>query len=135
MAETLTDFLKSCGGEPQFKSEPRYNRAGDCVEYFFSNEAHHADRVDGVLTLYRADDNHSIIGFQVKGITALHKLLGNFGIAVNTGKVTVGMLILGAYYSAGDSRHTADNRRRLYESLNERLDPDACRQPVLVDQN
>lgn len=82
MVESLIDFVRRVGGEPGFLAEPWYNIAGDCIEYHFEPDEHFADRVDSVLTVYRSLKTRKIVGFQVKGITALHQILGDFGINI-----------------------------------------------------
>jgi hypothetical protein len=54
-----------------------YSPEGDCVFFYRENARSHAERVDDLLTIYRADDDGRILGAQVKGITKLppHDLL------------------------------------------------------------
>lgn len=48
-------FLKSeVQGEPGFSDEPWYNPYGDCIVHQIASEAAIADRVDGILTIYRS---------------------------------------------------------------------------------
>lgn len=44
---------------------------GDCVYFWNESAPCHRDRVDGLLTVYRADGDGRIIGVQVKGISRL----------------------------------------------------------------
>lgn len=85
-------------GEPEFKPEPWYNEYGDCVQCLCANEAVIADRIDGIFTLYRSAIDDRVIGFQVKGITALMDLLGcdKAAVAAKTrqGKVVSVMLLI-----------------------------------------
>ncbi|MBM4036454.1 MAG: hypothetical protein FJ291_32360 [Planctomycetes bacterium] len=69
----LAEFVT---GEPEFRQEPWYNEYGDCVEYLCANEAVVADRVDGILTLYRSAIDDRAIGFQLKGISAIMDKFG-----------------------------------------------------------
>lgn len=67
-----THFLASdVTGTPGFSAEPWYNPDGDCLVCRIANEAIVADRIDGVLTIYRSAIDDRPIGFQLKGIRSL----------------------------------------------------------------
>ncbi|MFP4056992.1 MAG: hypothetical protein ACLF0G_09000 [Candidatus Brocadiia bacterium] len=91
----LADYVE---GEPEFKAEPWYNECGDCLEYLCANEAVVADRVDGILTLYRSAEDNRVIGFQLKGVAALMRKYGSGQAAVaaktNQGQVVSIMFLL-----------------------------------------
>ncbi|RJP32729.1 MAG: hypothetical protein C4547_13515 [Phycisphaerales bacterium] len=126
MAESIADFVDRVGGPRQFVAEPWLNRAGDCIEWHFVPDAYHADRVDGVLTLFRSDEcDAEVVGFQIKGVSALYRVLGDFGVVVGDGAVAVGVLILGAYWTGDDLDRP--RRREAYQCLKQRLGKDADR--------
>lgn len=76
MAENLKEFLENLPCEPGYTSEPWHNRAGDCLEYHFLPGEYYAERVDDVLTVYRSMNDDRIVGFQVKGMSAVTQRLG-----------------------------------------------------------
>jgi hypothetical protein len=73
-----THFLADYVADPQatFTAEPWYNSYGDCIEYRCADEATVADRIDGVLTLYRSANDDRVIGFQLKGVKAMMDKFG-----------------------------------------------------------
>ncbi|HKB16325.1 MAG TPA: hypothetical protein VKF62_09670 [Planctomycetota bacterium] len=50
-----------------------YSREGDCVFFFNEDVPYRAERVDDLLTLYRALGSDRIVGAEVKGIRNLPK--------------------------------------------------------------
>ena len=69
-------------GDSEFHPHPRYNRQGDCIVHKIANEAVVADRIDGLLTLYRSAIDGRVIGYEIKGVLALLRKFGWDGIAV-----------------------------------------------------
>ena len=69
-------------GSPGFKPEIWYNPYGDCIEYCLVNEATVADRIDGVITIYRSAVDKRPIGFQIKGVRALMALVDASSVTV-----------------------------------------------------
>ncbi len=97
----LSDVVK---GEPEFRQEAWYNPYGDCLIYQTANEAVVADRIDGVLTVYRSAVNNRPIGFQIKGVRAIVKEFDAKGISIRAEglgdeirKISVTLLLLAAY--------------------------------------
>lgn len=62
-------------GLPRFVPEVWYNAIGDCVEFCAEDVAVVADRIDDVITIYRSAVDERPIGFQIKGVLALLRLL------------------------------------------------------------
>ena len=101
-AHFLEGFVK---GEPGFAAEPWYNPHGDCVTFAVADEARVADRIDGVLTIYRSAIDNRPIGYQIKGVLAIVRRFGLGGVSIESiesddrgGKLlSVSMLLLAAY--------------------------------------
>jgi hypothetical protein len=75
MEDALTRFLSERAEGVTGPPSPGgfYSKEGDCV--FFYNEPvdSKAERVDELLTVYRALDDNRIVGAQIKGISRLPK--------------------------------------------------------------
>ncbi|MFH1108407.1 MAG: hypothetical protein V1790_04305 [Planctomycetota bacterium] len=70
----------------RFESRPSYSAAGDCVEYFFEDTDHFAERIDCWLTVYRAFDDRRVIGFKLKNVKALVSAFDALGLDVRISK-------------------------------------------------
>ena len=101
-----THFLAdTIGTVPTFLAEPWYNPYGDCIVYKMVDEAAVADRIlDDLLTIYRSAEDNRPIGFQIKGVAAIIRKFGLFGLAVSPEmdrssmtSVSIAALILAAY--------------------------------------
>lgn len=98
-------FLKEfVSGISREVPKPWYNPEGDCIIYQMADEAAVADRIDGVLTIYRSAIDNRPIGFQIKGVAAITRQFGLKGIQVEckTNKdelqqVSMSALLLAAY--------------------------------------
>jgi hypothetical protein len=75
----LSDFFE---GTPIFQPKPRYNADGDSIHYKVTDEAACAERIDSFLTLYRSADDNRVIGFQIKGISAILEKYGAKELAI-----------------------------------------------------
>lgn len=114
----LSDFVE---GEPGFRAEPWYNPYGDCIEYRSVNEGIVADRIDGLLTIYRSALSDKAIGFQVKGVRAIVEKFGWLGVAgmstqTRNGEIksiSVGFLVGVAYFQEPET----PQRREAYQEL------------------
>lgn len=131
MAEDINDFLSSLEGKPSFKSEPWYNQAGDCLEFYLVSDESYADRVDTLLTVFRAFDTDQIVGFQLKGITAIHQVVGDFDVQVSANKGTISILVMAAFLQGGHdkSRYDRDSREGVYNEIRTDM-ADALRRPI-----
>jgi len=112
----LQDLME---GEPEFHPEPWYNPIGDCIICKMADEAVVADRVDGLLTVYRSAIDNRPIGFKIKDIRAIISRFGLQGLAVSSEadaqgvkSISVAMLLLAAYEEGPRSMA----RRKAYAS-------------------
>lgn len=104
--EFLENVLAELDGEPTFEARPWYNQSGDCVVFHTSEEEGYADRIDGILTLYRSLDDDEVIGFQIKGINAIIDLCDADGMEVkaetedgNVTEIEVSLLLVAAAFT------------------------------------
>jgi len=129
-----THFLADLvDGEPEFKREPWYNPYGDCVVFLAANEATYADRVDEVLTLYRAQKDDRAVGFQIKGVQAIIDQFGLRGVQIGAegeGRelVSVRMLLLVALRQAREP--LTHHRLQAYDDILCQVSQDAVRIPL-----
>jgi hypothetical protein len=100
----LKDFVAGIPRPEPEAPHPWYNSAGDCIVYQMADEAVVADRIDGVLTIYRSAIDERPIGFQIKGVEAITRRFGLRGISVECKadrneikKVSITALLLAAY--------------------------------------
>ena len=104
MAKTndpLTEFLTERAKRAPATPSPggSYSKEGDCVFFYTEPVESKAERVDDLLTLYRAiDKTHRIVGAQIKGIRKLaeHDLIG-FEVK-RGGGVEIASLVLATFY-------------------------------------
>jgi hypothetical protein len=97
-----------------------YSAAGDCVFYVNEDVPYLRERVDGLLTVYRAtDETRRIVGVQVKGIRSLpeHDLLR---INVGHGDVEIVSLLFVTFARPAPSVE-AEARREGYREAIEAL--------------
>ncbi len=98
----LADFVADVERQP---SKPWYNSHGDCIVCQLDEDvAVVADRVDELLTIYRAADTRKAVGFQIKGVRAIAAKFGWDAIAFSAEtsdmgikKICVASLVLAAY--------------------------------------
>jgi len=115
----LADLVRD-EGEAEFRPEPWYNPYGDCVVFLAANEATYADRVDEVLTLYRAQNDDRAVGFQIKGVQAIIDQFGLRGVQIGAegeGRevVSVRMLLLVALRQAREP--LTHHRLQVYDDI------------------
>ena len=48
--------------ERAFSPFADYDADGDCIEFFLKPDPHYGERVDGLLTVYRSQENKEIVG-------------------------------------------------------------------------
>lgn len=97
--------LVAGAGAPEFSAEPWYNPYGDCIQFLGANEAVYADRVDEIVTLYRAQRDNRAVGFQIKGVRAIIERFGLRGVQIGASArgrelVAVSLLLLAALKEA-----------------------------------
>jgi len=73
--------------------EPRasYDPDGDCIEFLAAPDSFYAERIDGLVTVYRSQKTDDIIGSLIKGARALcsrlSQTLPGLGIEIRDGSV------------------------------------------------
>ncbi len=46
-----------------------YNKYGDCIQVYCKDETGYADRINGILTLYKSLETDEVIGCQIKDVS------------------------------------------------------------------
>jgi hypothetical protein len=81
------------------KSRPGgfYSPEGDCVYFFDEDVAYRCERVDGLLTVFRAEDDGRIVGVLIKDVSELprHDLVKV--MVESKSEVEIVMLLLATY--------------------------------------
>ncbi|MEM1107271.1 MAG: hypothetical protein AAGH99_01105 [Planctomycetota bacterium] len=103
MAKRITDIWDEFEGN-LFHSRPRYSQSGDCIFYYLEDAESYAERVDEVLTVYRAFDDDRTVGFQIKGISALLAMFGDFGFELRADVDLSFLLIVGGASKGAENR-------------------------------
>jgi hypothetical protein len=120
MAKKLEEFLSEIDPtDHQFHPRPRYSREGDCVIFYFEESESYGDRVDGILTVYRALDDDRIVGCQLKGIATLLERANHFKfeIEIDDHGVRFSALLLVSNLIAEQPQYQLPRRRKMYEDL------------------
>jgi hypothetical protein len=81
----LADYLRDTSAQPSApndKPSGYVSADGDCLFYHHEDVPYFADRVDGLLTLFRAMTDSHLVGFELKGISqmptsGLHRIMVN----------------------------------------------------------
>src|SRR5436305_10527307 len=96
----LTEYLKGrkCQG---FNPRPYYCKTGDFLTYYFKNDECFAERLDDTLTVYLSMQDREFVGFKLKGVEHLRRVLGDFQFQVfdGRGKLMLGMLFFAGVYA------------------------------------
>jgi hypothetical protein len=124
MAISFSDFLNSQerSSTHAFSPSPWYNRTGDCVQFYFSQDESYAQRVDGILTVYRSlRDENEIVGCKIKGVLSLIKRFGDFNFQLHTGRISLSMLFIGSLAWGDHSAQDLPNREDVYKDLARRI--------------
>src|ERR1700720_4609324 len=90
---TLNQFLKENKTETEaFVPSPLYTPEGDSLMFYMKDEESYRERIDELLTVYRAVETNEIIGCQIKGVR--HKLdeLSKFLVTVTSEEFGLGLL-------------------------------------------
>lgn len=91
--ETVIDFVRN--NKPKgFNPRPFYSGEGDSLTFFFENKEYYRERIDDFLTAYRAIDGAGLVGCQIKGLPKALELLGDFGVHISDGKVSLAMIFM-----------------------------------------
>lgn len=89
--ETLIEYVS--GKKPaRFTPCPFYVSEGDSLSFYVSNEESYAERVDELLTVYKSIRTEEMVGCQIKGIHAILRKLGSFGVKLENGQAGLMML-------------------------------------------
>ncbi|MEX2387032.1 MAG: hypothetical protein WD534_04060 [Phycisphaeraceae bacterium] len=136
MAEGLMDIIRDYRAPEQFNPRPWYSRAGDCLFYHFDEAESYADRVDDVVTVYRAFEDDRLVGCQIKGITALIQMFGEFGVEVQEGRAKLAFFFLISNFMDQKPSYDEPKRRNVYGDLLRRAGheqvelPDRLEEPI-----
>jgi hypothetical protein len=110
----LNEFVSGVSRDVPETAQPWYNSAGDCITYQMADEAVVAERIDGILTIYRSALDERPIGFQIKGVAAITRRFGLCGLSVECKankhelkEVSISALLLAAY---GEGPQTISRR-------------------------
>ena len=60
----------------EFKPIVTYDRDGDCIEFFISNNPFYAKRMDSLVTVYYSQETGEIVGSLIKGVSRYIKKRG-----------------------------------------------------------
>lgn len=133
MAETVGDFFDRVvqGAQPEFRAAPWYNADGDCIHYHWRDDEFHAEWLDDKVTIYRSLTTGEAVGFEIKGVGALVKKLGEFGISLTECDGTPLALFMFVSQTTGSSNYPASERAELYRYLIEQV----AKQKVEIDQS
>lgn len=137
MAETLGDFFDRviADGEPEFRAEPWYNRQGDCFIYHWCADEFYREFIDDKVTIYRSVKTNEAVGCQIKGVSALVKKLGGFGISLSNAAdgAPLALFVLVSQNAASGSRLDAEKRANTYRYLVEQVAQTKVEIPELIE--
>lgn len=84
-----------------------YNKDGDCIEFFISDESFYAERIDGLVTVYYGQESGEIVGSLIKGVKRfveqMTKSSPGFVIEIEDGPVRLAHLFTAGMWKQGDS--------------------------------
>ncbi|MEX0728497.1 MAG: hypothetical protein WEB58_04880 [Planctomycetaceae bacterium] len=95
--------------------KPFYSREGDTLKVYLKDADNFAERLDDVVTVYLSESTNEIVGCKIKGVSHLCRQLGDFGVELTDGHITIGMLFIVSW-----ARASAGVRDR-FEQLAERF--------------
>ena len=120
------EFIGNLLAEPERDFSPfaEYDADGDCIEFFVKPDPYFAERVDGLLTVYRSQESKEITGAQIKRVTALFdEILGKFPgfrVEVHDGKFPlVHIFRVGLWSLRGENHEVTHIYRFLTEKAEE----------------
>lgn len=61
-------WIEECSPLNPFVPFAEYEPAGDCIEFFLSNEPFYGKRLDGWVTVYYGENSGEVVGGLIKGI-------------------------------------------------------------------
>jgi hypothetical protein len=92
-AEFAAHLLELAQDAPAFQPVAVYDADGDCIEFLSRPDPFYAERVDGLITVYRSQESGQVIGSLIKGIHPLLKKHPGLRIEVRDGSVRLVHLI------------------------------------------
>ncbi len=96
----IEECLQDCSPREAFSPVAFYNKDGDCIEFFASDEQYFAERVDHNLTVFYGESSGELVGSMIKGISSLVKEMPNIQIDVYDGKIKLSHIIRATAYNA-----------------------------------
>lgn len=115
----LTELLSNM--EPTGESlEPIYCRDSDAVHFFWSDVDYFAERVDDLLTVYRAVEDERLIGLKIKGVARILERFNSLGLGLLDGQVSVEALLLCETADGEEKIGRRETYRLVRQQLNER---------------
>jgi hypothetical protein len=75
------EFIDGLLSDPERAFSPfaEYDADGDCIEFFAKPGPYYADRIDGLLTVYKSQESGEIVGSHIKGVSHLcRELMGKY---------------------------------------------------------
>ncbi len=92
------------------------------MEFFFSEAPCYSRRVDGVLTVYRSDEDDQLVGCKMKGISQLVKMIERMDVTFNHDRIQLSILFgVSLISETGAGPVDAVERQELYRDLNARF--------------
>jgi len=67
-SDPFAELLKQSDSLDTFSPCAHYDRDGDCIEFFLSNEPFYAIRVSHCITVYYSEKTSEVVGGQIKAI-------------------------------------------------------------------
>lgn len=95
-------MLEDFGQIEPFKPCAYYDKDGDCIEFFFSNERSYGKRLDSWVTVYRSRKTDEIVGGLLKGLHRLMRRYPGLDIEIKDGQVEVACILRAPAWAQGD---------------------------------
>ncbi|MEQ9409511.1 MAG: hypothetical protein RIK87_17380 [Fuerstiella sp.] len=95
---TLQEAIQARSARPRpdhYNPSVVYIDRGDYLAIHFADKDYFAERVDEVLTVYRAFDDGQLVGCKLKGVSLLARNVSSM-IAIEEGGLSVNLLLLNA---------------------------------------
>ncbi len=105
-------YVLSLAGQPVGGgSRVRYDRDGDCIEFFTCGDDFRAERVDDLVTVYYSRDTQQIVGSLIKGASKFCSALGEkmpgLAIEIKDGPVKLEHLFLAGKWAKEHNKITS----------------------------
>ncbi len=97
------EVMRIASPKGPFEPTAYYDRDGDCIEFIAKPDDFYAERVDGILTVYRSRKDNEIMGSVIKGVSSLCenllKIYPGFIVEVQEGTVRLAHLFTARMWS------------------------------------